>query len=208
VAAACITLQTAQPAHAAAQRTKSHAAAAAARAVGPRPRAAAAPTRCTATRRASDDAHPASAAAGHRVANRRLSPAPDATTAGHRAANRRLSPAPDATTPAAPPAVTGPPARPIRSPSGALTARAPHHEPPHAQPCPRCPQPPALPALPPPPSSLGHATPASCPSGPAGFGHSGGHLIRKRQMGDSPFRAVGQMGGQKGGYRSKMLRCV
>ena len=56
---------------------------------------------------------------------------------------------------------------PTRSPSGALTARAPHHEPPHAQPCPRCPQPPALPALPPPPSSLGHATPASCSSGPA-----------------------------------------
>ena len=45
-------------------------------------------------------------------------------------------------------------------------------------------------------------------SDPEGFGQSGGHLIRKRQMGDSPFRAVGQMGGQKGGYRSKMLRCV
>ena len=31
-------------------------------------------------------------------------------------------------------------------------------------------------------------------NGAAGFGHSGGQSIRKRQMGDSPFRAVGQMG--------------
>jgi hypothetical protein len=27
-----------------------------------------------------------------------------------------------------------------------------------------------------------------------GFGHSGGQFGPKRQMGDSPFRAVGQMG--------------
>ena len=35
---------------------------------------------------------------------------------------------------------------------------------------------------------------ASEPSGRRGRTHLGGQIIRKRQMGDSPFRAVGQMG--------------